>query len=88
VALYASINFVAFIALSHGGTPEVRDGAYALSDHGRLIRTLTADEYRSQQVYIARGFSGHWIAFLLLPLFYFLFREETPGEPASNPPAV
>jgi heme A synthase len=86
--LYAGINFAAFVALSQGGTPEIRDGGFVLSDHGRIIRALTADEYRWQQVYIVRGFSGHWMFFLLLPTMYFAFRGESDHPQASSPPAV
>jgi len=79
--VYTGINFAAFFALSQGGTPEMRDSSFVLSDHGHVIRTLTADEYRWQEVYIVRGFSGHWMFFLLVPALYFLFRPESPSAP-------
>jgi hypothetical protein len=85
---YAFVNFIAFLALSHGGTPESHNGVYVLSDHGRVIRTLTPDQYRWQQVYVVRGFSGHWMFFLLLPMLYFLFRENPATPSPSAAPAV
>jgi hypothetical protein len=81
--IYTGINFAASMALSGGGSPEIRDGLFVLSDHGRVIRTLTADEYRWQHVYIVRGFSGHWMFFLLLPALYFLYRDRP--VPADAP---
>jgi hypothetical protein len=73
--IYAFINFALFLGRMEGGSPEVRDGSYFLSDHGRIIRELTADQYHWLQVYIVRGFSGHWMFFLVLPYLYFRFRE-------------
>jgi hypothetical protein len=80
---YAFANFIAFLALSHGGTPESHNRIYVLADHGRVLQTLTPDQYRWQQVYEVRFFSGHWIFFLLLPMLYFLFREN-PAVPARS----
>jgi hypothetical protein len=74
---YGMINFVLFFTRIQGGSPEERDGAFVLVDHGRIIRALTADEYRWLQVYIVRGFSGHWVFFLAIPAMYFLFRQDT-----------
>jgi len=85
--LYAFINFAICFGLIHG-TPEVRDGLYVLSDHGRIIRELSADEYRWQQAYIARGFSGHWMFFLVLPSLYFTFRDPSSSAPTRFAPAV
>ena len=34
------------ISRSGGGTPEERDGGYILSDHGKIIKTLTPQEYK------------------------------------------
>jgi hypothetical protein len=78
---YAVLNFGLFFVHSEGGAPEVVNGAYVLADHGRVIRALTAAEFREQQTYITRGFSGHWMLFFLLPWLYFLY----PPEPATVP---
>ncbi|HEV7684183.1 MAG TPA: hypothetical protein VGO68_18855 [Pyrinomonadaceae bacterium] len=72
---YAIINFALFFYLSEGGTPDIRDDKYVLHSHGTLIRELSADEYEWQNAYIARGFSGHWMVFYLIPAIYFLQRK-------------
>lgn len=46
-----------------GGSIGIRDGQYILHSHGKLIRTITEQEYHLAQANEARGFSGHWIAF-------------------------
>lgn len=68
---YIIVNFVLFIYLSEGGSPEVQDGTYILRSHGTLIRELTEKEYKWQLMYRLRGFSGHWMLFYLIPALYF-----------------
>ena len=60
--LYAFINFALFFT-SQVGTPEIKDGLYVLSNHGKLIRILTEQEYHHFKANEVRGFSGHWILF-------------------------
>ncbi len=73
---YTIVNFGLFM-IFHGarGAPHVRDGVYALTDHGRVLRTLTASEYRWERAWLVRGFSGHWILFLLVPTLFFLYDD-------------
>lgn len=59
---YAFINFAWFMA-AHPGVTDIKDGQYILHNHGQLIRTLTAQEYRHYEAVTVRGFSGHWLAF-------------------------
>lgn len=59
---YAIINFILFMASQHG-SPEIRDGQYILREHGKLIKTLTEQEYHHYRANEVRGFSGHWLAF-------------------------
>jgi hypothetical protein len=72
VAIYAAVNFVLFFLLTGGGTAEMRNGEFVLLSHGKLIRHLTEAEYHLQRIYVARGFSGHWLVFYLFPALYFL----------------
>jgi hypothetical protein len=60
---YAFINFGIFVALKGGGSPTQRDGKYFLTEHGRVIREISAPEYARHQAYVVRGFSGHWMLF-------------------------
>jgi hypothetical protein len=60
---YAMINFIVFLFLVKGGSPEQRDGMYVLADHGRVVRQLSESEYHQMQAYVVRGFSGHWMLF-------------------------
>ena len=78
--IYALINFALFFFLSHGGTPEVRDGKYVLHSHGQVIRELSEEEYEHQNAYVLRGFSGHWMIFYLLPALYFWYRKDETHE--------
>jgi hypothetical protein len=73
---YAAINFVLFFFLSKGGVPDVRDGKYVLHSHGNVIRELSEEEYESQNAYVVRGFSGHWMIFYLVPALYFWYRKD------------
>lgn len=59
---YAIINFMLFIP-SQIGTPEIKDGVFILESHGKLIKTLTEQEYNHYKANTVRGFSGHWILF-------------------------
>jgi hypothetical protein len=66
VFLYAFFNFFFTIFVLLGGhSPTVRNGAYALSDHGRVVRTISEHDYHRYRAYEARLFSGHWMLFYL-----------------------
>lgn len=48
---------------SQPGSPEIQDGQYILQNHGKLIRTITEQEYHHYKANEVRGFSGHWLIF-------------------------
>jgi hypothetical protein len=75
-AAYALINFLIFLALSKGGSADIRNGVYVLHNHGNVIKELTEQEYQRQQAYSLRGFSGHWMIFYLLPALHSWYRED------------
>ena len=75
-AVYAPINFLLFLALSKGGSPDIRNGVYVLHNHGTIIKVLTEQEYHRQQAYGLRGFSGHWMIFYLLPTLHSWYRQD------------
>lgn len=72
ILVYAIVNFLIFMVGTEGGSPTIRDGQYLLLEHGKLIRELTASEYRALQTNEVRGFSGHWLVFFFVPAAYFL----------------
>jgi hypothetical protein len=72
---YALLNFSLFLANSGGGVPLENNGTFLLENHGTVIRKLTEVEYHVQRAYEARGFSGIWLVFYLIPAMYFLVRQ-------------
>lgn len=60
--VYAVINFL-WVFSSFAGVPEIENGHYVLQNHGKLIKTLTEQEYHWHKAMELRGFSGHWLAF-------------------------
>lgn len=60
---YTMVNFGLFMYRMEGSPSKRPDGTYELSEHGRLIRRVTAAEYRHFRALEVRGFSGHWMLF-------------------------
>ncbi|MET4728201.1 hypothetical protein ABIE09_002008 [Lysobacter enzymogenes] len=73
VSVYAGLNFLVNVASN--GSPVVSDGRYVLQEHGRVIRELTAQQYREAVVRQVRGFSGHMLPFYLAPAIWFLLAK-------------
>lgn len=61
--LYTMVNFGLFMYQLEGSPHKRPDGTYELTEHGRLLRPITAAEYRHFRALETRGFSGHWILF-------------------------
>lgn len=74
VTAYTALNFI--LNMPHNGSPAVSDGKYVLQEHGRVIREITAQQYREAVVRQVRGFSGHILPFYLLPAIWFLFAKK------------
>lgn len=70
---YTLINFLLFLYLVEGGSPDIRNGKYVLHSHGKIIRELTAEEYEMNKAYVVRGFSGHWLYFYFVSGVFYLF---------------
>ena len=81
---YAFVNFALFVLRSEGGSPDMRDGVYVLQSHGKFIRELSLAEFKAQQAYVVRGFSGHWLVFYLTPCLYFLFKGQSTRPTTEN----
>ncbi|MEI2429187.1 hypothetical protein RDV84_23150 [Lysobacter yananisis] len=74
VFVYAGLNFL--VSVVSNGSPEVSDGRYVLQEHGRVIREITAQQYREAVVRQVRGFSGHMLPFYLMPAIWFLVAKK------------
>jgi hypothetical protein len=69
LALYAPVSGLAFaIVCGSGGPTKEADGTYAMTSHGRILRTLTADEYHRASGYEFRFMSAWWIMFYSISL--------------------
>jgi hypothetical protein len=66
--VYGAFNFIYF-GIREDGTPtHDQEGTYSLRNHGRLIRTISEQEYHAQWALHARGMSGHWMLFNFLAI--------------------
>jgi hypothetical protein len=54
------------------GQPRIKEGAFALTSHGRVVREVSEREFRDAQRLEVRGVSGHWMLFSAIPTVYFL----------------
>lgn len=59
---YAVLNFFSLMVYQKG-TVDIIDGKFVLHIHGKIIQTLTEQEYHRLIALKVRGFSGHWMAF-------------------------
>ncbi|GMA98630.1 hypothetical protein PIPA1_14300 [Pelosinus sp. IPA-1] len=51
--------------LMKDGSPNIISGNYVISDHGKIVRVISEQEYELYQSYVVRGFSGHWMIFYI-----------------------
>ena len=67
--VYAPVSALAFVIVCGSGGPSKEpDGTYAMTSHGRILRTLTANEYHRASGYEFRFMSSWWIAFYSISL--------------------
>lgn len=67
--IYAPMSGLAFVIVcGSGGPSKEADGTYAMTSHGRILRTLTADEYHRASGYEFRFMSSWWIMFYSISL--------------------
>lgn len=62
VYLYAILNFFLFMS-SMPGSPAKQGEKYILSNHGKVLREITFEEFKLYQRKETIGFSGHWMLF-------------------------
>ena len=70
--IYAFINFFVTFQYIANGMAEIIDGKYVLNNHGEITE-ITKEMYGKQKIYEMRLFSGHWILFSIIPMFYFFY---------------
>jgi hypothetical protein len=59
--------------------PRILEGKFVLIDsasHHKVVREITANEYRLFQIRGLRLVSGMWLLFYFVPLVFFLFRKK------------
>lgn len=71
--MYATANFLIVHWLLEGAAPERIGNAYVLSDHGRILREVTAVEYWRLRGYESRIFSGFAMTYAFLAALYLLY---------------
>jgi hypothetical protein len=89
---YAFVTFFLCLGLTEGGSPEEEHGRYYLKNHGRMIREISAEEYRRFEAYEVRLFSAGWVAIAVVGtafLFYAMPRiDELAPAPRHQPPPL
>jgi hypothetical protein len=83
--LFFAAHFVLFLVQSHAASPEIVNGAYVLSDHGRIVKELTESQYRWLKGDELRLFATGGLSFYLALAFYWWFprRAATKGVTAE-----
>ena len=75
---YAIINGMFFMVTTQLGALDIKNGQYILHNHGKLIKTLTEQEYYHYKANEVRFFSGHWLLFYgLAAAILFPFNKQT-----------
>ncbi len=65
IALFVILLVTTAVAYGDGG-PELQAGQYVWTRHGRIVRTMTADEHQAFQSSMLRVFASAWLAFSLM----------------------
>ena len=82
---YAIVNLGLFMVRSGGASVRRREGETILTERGRVVRKVTPEETARHEVLVARGFSGHWMVFYLMPTLFFLARKEREAAGERRP---
>ena len=73
LALFFAVHFVLFLMQSHASAPEIKNGEYVLSDHGKIVKTLTQLEFYKLKDAELRLFATGWMFFYFVPMAYWRF---------------
>jgi hypothetical protein len=74
------ICFAAFLLMSHGAAPDIKDGEYVLNSHGTIVGYISEKEYHFLKASELRLFASGWLLvyFILMVNWWFPKREDTP----------
>lgn len=72
--VYAFINFFVTFQYIANGIAEIINEKYVLNNHGEITE-ITKEIYGKQKIYEIRLFSGHWMLFSIIPMFYFYYNS-------------
>jgi hypothetical protein len=61
LAIYMIVIALFHVDISEGGQPDIIDGRFYLTSHGRILRELTEAQYHLQNARVVRGFSVWWM---------------------------
>ena len=73
MAIYVTVNFALYFALTGGATASKSDGRYYVHSHGKWIRDIDEREYRRWPAYEVRWFSGVWMLGSLITAAFFFY---------------
>ena len=68
--LFFVVHFVLFLVQSHVAGPEIVNGRYVLSSHGRIVRVITYSDYLRLKAGELRLFATGWMVFYFIATAY------------------
>lgn len=71
--LYVAVNTIICIRMGGEGNPQVLEGHYVVTSHGRVLAQISESAYHLRRAYELRLFSGIWLLLCLVSALYFLF---------------
>jgi hypothetical protein len=76
LSAYVVLNFIPTFVASFDGLPKASGNQYVLEHKGKFVRELTPAEFHSRRAQVARGFSGHWLAFYFFSFAILVLRKD------------
>ena len=74
------VMFVSFFFLSHGATPDIKDGEYVLNSHGKIVGYISEKDYLWLKAWELRFLASAWLCIYFKLMIDWWFPEylETP----------
>ncbi len=66
LGVFFFVHFLVFLIQSHVAGPGIRNGAYVLESHGRIVRVITESEYLKLKAAELRFFATGWMFFYFI----------------------
>lgn len=73
--VYFLLNFLLFVIASQGYSNEHRGDEFFVVNHGKMIREISEQEYKTRETAVTRFFAAGWMCAYLPVLFYFAPRK-------------